>query len=827
MLEALRAFFSGPFMPHGHCYLWMPEMVWLQVISNFLIGAAYVSISSTLYYVIRRIRDVPFSRMYLAFGVFIITCGLTHFLDVVTVWTPVYWVDGAVRAVTAVASVGTAVLLFPLVPKAVHLADAAQLAHEQGQKLESMYEELAAAHAKTKEAEQLKAQFFANVSHELRTPLSLVIGLAERLLSVSNFTEEQRRDIAVIERNGRSLLKHVNDLLAVATIEAGRVRADYARVDVSHLAKLVLGMFDNLARERDITVTDDVAPDVVAELDRDKVECVLMNVVGNAFKFTPDGGKVRCSVRLETRDEKPVVVVEVADSGPGIPEASRSLVFERFAQLEGGDSRRFGGTGLGLAIAHDVVALHHGQIRIEDAPEGGALFRIELPARAPAGASVATESPEVASDRAVRTIVEELRARPPRDSATGQGGERGTVLVVEDNVEMNAFISEELSADYRVERAFDGVEGLEKARTVLPDLIVTDVMLPKKSGDVLVRDIRAEPRLRGVPVIILTARADDELRIRVLREGAQDCLNKPFASEELRARVKNFVVTKRAMDILREELESQAADIETLALKAKYRKRELEAALDTVRVAREQAEGASQAKTAFLGMVSHELRTPLTSLQLLLDRLRAAAPEPLVENTVRRMAPAMDRLIRLVDALLEHARVQSGSLRVEPERVNVGALVLELVDELRPQADAKGLWLHVQVPADGIVLFTDPHLVRLVISNIFANAVKFTAQGGIEVEAGESKEEVFVRVTDTGPGIAPSEQARIFEPFEQLEPLRRKHIPGVGLGLTLVRNIVEVLGGRIEVASEVGKGSTFEVRFVRNGLSSNETRSHR
>lgn len=152
MFDWLSRIFAGDFMPHGHCYYWTPAMVWLQAGSNLLIGAAYMSISITLWYLVRRVRDVPFQMMYVAFGVFIVTCGFTHFLDVWTIWTPVYWLDGGVRAVTAVASVGTAVLLYPLIPKAVSLGDAARLAHDRGIQLEALNHELAALYARTRES---------------------------------------------------------------------------------------------------------------------------------------------------------------------------------------------------------------------------------------------------------------------------------------------------------------------------------------------------------------------------------------------------------------------------------------------------------------------------------------------------------------------------------------------------------------------------------------------------------------------------------------------------------------------------------------------------
>lgn len=814
MWEAIERFLSGRFMPHGHCYLWSPEMVWLQVISNLLIALAYMSISSTLYYIVRRIRDVPFSWMYLAFGVFIVTCGVTHFLDVVTIWHPVYWLDGGVRGVTAAASVGTAVLLFPLVPKAVALANAAQLAHERGQKLEATYKELETAHARMKEVERLKTDFFANVSHELRTPLALVLGPAEKLLEAHNLTAEQRADVDVIARNARTVLKHVNDLLDVAKVEAGRMHPSYARVDVSAMTMLAAGLFTSAARERKIDLRTDIEPEIVAEVDAEKIERVLLNVLGNALKFTPEGGIVRCALRRGEGGRGGVVHFEIADSGPGIPGEMRERVFERFAQIESGAARRFGGTGLGLAIAHEFVALHGGKIAVDEAPEGGARFTVELPARAPEGTQVSADQPTGAraSVRERAALVDELVPADRGSTPAGEPGveKNGTVLVVEDNREMNAFVAETLASEYFVERAFDGSEGLEKARRLLPDLVVTDVMMPETSGDVLVEALRASEDLRHIPIVVLSAKADDDLRIRLLGRGVEDYVMKPFAREELRARVRNLVRVKRAAEILQSELASREGDVVRLAEEARRKKRELEDALESVQIAREQAERASRAKTAFLAMVSHELRTPLSSMQLVVDRLAGLDGGPV--KSVARLKIAVDRLTELVESLLEHARIQSGSLRIAPERIDLAGVVSGLVEEIRPQAEVKRLAVDTHVPAEA-PLVSDPRLVRIVVANLLANAVKFTTHGGITVALDATDAELVLRVTDTGPGIDPADQARIFEPFEQLEPGRHKHIPGVGLGLALVRDIVQALHGTLRVDSQPGKGSTFEVRF--------------
>jgi len=286
---------------------------------------------------------------------------------------------------------------------------------------------------------------------------------------------------------------------------------------------------------------------------------------------------------------------------------------------------------------------------------------------------------------------------------------------------------------------------------------------------------------------------------------------------------------RRARDLLRQELEDQAEDVERLAGELGRRKRELETALDAMRFAREQADRASAQKTGLLRLVSHELRTPLSAVLLQVDRLRrdAAHLSPVHRDAVARMRSATQRLTSLVESLLEFARMESGRVTLELEVLDPARVAGEALEELRPHAQAKGLEVSGPVPGSVPHLETDARLLRLVLLNIISNAIKFTEAGSIAVAVVVRADEHRISVRDTGRGIAPEDQARIFEPFEQLEELARKHTtgvgvglteelarkhtPGMGLGLALVREMVASLGGTIALESRVGEGSTFTV----------------
>jgi signal transduction histidine kinase len=430
---------------------------------------------------------------------------------------------------------------------------------DSGRRLKEANEELAALYSRLQELDRIKTQFFSNVSHELRTPLALVLGPAESVLADLAPDDPHRRQLEVILRNARVLLGHVNDLLDTSKIEAAMLKLSYTELDLSHLVRLVANNFETLAHDRSVDffvlAPDDALP---AQVDPARVQQVLLNLLSNAFKFTPSHGTVR--IELKGVTEGGTARVEVGDSGPGIPAERRDEAFERFHQLDGAATRKTGGTGLGLHVARELVSLHGGTLAIDDAPEGGALFVVELPVVAPPGTTVRTDGVTVPEDPAA-TLLDGYGVSPapaPRapnrtgdmDSDRHDGdedrGEARLVLVAEDNPDMNRFICDALKTSYRVRSALDGRQGFELARALRPDLIVCDFMMPEMSGIDLVRAVRAEPRIEATPILILTARNDSEARIDVLREGANDYLLKPFLQPELMARADNLIKVREA-----------------------------------------------------------------------------------------------------------------------------------------------------------------------------------------------------------------------------------------------------------------------------------------
>ncbi|MBS0423724.1 MAG: PAS domain S-box protein [Proteobacteria bacterium] len=392
------------------------------------------------------------------------------------------------------------------------------------------------------ELDQLKSQFFANISHELRTPLTLILAPLEsrmQRLIKSNAAAQERQETELLLRNAHVLYRLVTDLLDAAKLEAGRMQVHWARFDLAGLVRTTSSDFELLAQAHAIALQTIVPETCVIESDHEKLQRILLNLLSNAFKFVQDKGCI--TVRLAASGDR--VQIEVQDNGPGIPEDMREHIFERFVQIENVAGRRHRGTGLGLPIVKDFVHLLHGELELEEPPGGGALFRITLPCSAPAGSSL-SDSPLQPDEGMAHETLDELRAGVQNISPVppDPANDKPLVLVVEDSADMNRFLSEMLQPNYRVVSAFNGRQGLQQALAMPPDLIISDVMMPEMDGEHMVRQIRQHAALTEVPIIMLTAKTDDDLCVRLLKFGVQDFLHKPFSINELLARVDKLVI---------------------------------------------------------------------------------------------------------------------------------------------------------------------------------------------------------------------------------------------------------------------------------------------
>jgi len=586
-------FTSAGYEPHGTCFLWQPNLVWLFAISDSLIGFAYIAISATLAYFVYRLRDeLPLDWIFIAFGVFILACGGTHLMDVWTLWTPNYWLSGYMRLITAAASIMTAVLLPPLIPPAWRVIVTARLSEDRRLQLEAANVELTRLYKQSVELTHIKSQFFTNANHELRTPLALILGPLETLLDADNLTEDQRITLARVQRNAQSLYSSVDDLLDVSKLEAGKMPVNYTQCDLAEIVRSTAAQFESLAEKRQIVLTVMAYGSLFIQTDDEKIRRIVLNLLSNAFKFTPDGGAVRCSVAVNADS----ATINIEDNGPGIPIETRDSIFEPFQQGSARPQYAIGSSGLGLAIVKEFIDLLGGSVTVTDTPGGGATFRLQLPRQAPAGTSIAPTLSEPLSERLAAKLAITLPAPPvsavmlpevvPEPVQTVSPN-APVVLVVEDNPDLRSWMVQLLQTDYRVLTAGDGQQGLDRALSESPDVIVTDVMMPNMSGDTFIHKLRTYPELSLISVLVLTARADEEMRNKLLRNGAQDYLLKPFSPQELHARLQNLIEVKRTRQILQVALTSQANDIAELATLLAARQHELELTVQSLKMSEE------------------------------------------------------------------------------------------------------------------------------------------------------------------------------------------------------------------------------------------------
>ncbi|HLH51077.1 MAG TPA: response regulator, partial [Roseiarcus sp.] len=435
------------------------------------------------------------------------------------------------------------------------------------------------------ELDKAKTLFFSNVSHEFRTPLALMLGPMEDVLAkaADRLSAENRHLIEIAHRNGVRLLKLVNTLLDFSRIEAGRVQASYEPVDLAAFTAELASNFRSAIERAGLRLIIDCPPlPSPVHVDRDMWEKIVLNLISNAFKFTFEG---EIAVEAKPSADGACAEITVRDTGTGIAASEIPHLFERFRRVEGARGRSFEGSGIGLALVQELVRLHSGTIRVESELDRGSRFTVSLPfgiAHLPAdriGAARTqsttriraesyvdealgwvSESASAAVDGPLSPVAEDLGAVAPLPGATGQ-----RVLLADDNADMRHYIQRLLtSAGFRVEPAPDGEAALASARRVKPDLVISDIMMPRLDGFGLLSALRNDPDLREIPVLLLSARAGEEAKVEGLKSGADDYLTKPFSAREMLARVETNLRLARLREESARALRDEALILEKL-----------------------------------------------------------------------------------------------------------------------------------------------------------------------------------------------------------------------------------------------------------------------
>ena len=661
------------------------------------------------------------------------------------------------------------------------LTAVAQAESEARQTLAETSHDLERALEQLKELDRLKSKFFANISHELRTPLTLILAPVAELDSRFR-NDHDKQQIRVIRRNAERLLGLINDLLDLSRLDAGGLRLNLAEIDIRSVAAAVHEDSSPAAVARGLDLQIDMDPSGIEIWgDAHRLEIVLTNLVSNAIKFTPEGGRVT----IRVRDLAKAVRIEVMDTGPGVPPDDLGHVFERFFQVNPTDRRRGGGVGIGLALARELVELHGGRISVKSEPEVLTTFTVDLPyGRGHINPDVVERRRQLEPTPALQRRTEdhlspvEEPSTPPRaadlamdpDQAVEQvffeGARRPRILIVEDHAEVRDFIKNLLEPSYDLMTAADGQEGLDRVRSELPDLVVSDVMMPVMSGTDLCRAIKSDPRLHTTPVILLTARVGSEATLEAYSHGADDFVPKPFHPRVLMARI-------------RAQLKLRSLGIHL----------------------------AQQEKLAGIGTLAagilHEVRNPVNAIVNAGKVLRSAMDEDSPESDLIEVIVDGGRRIEVITSALDtHARPAEAGFSVKCDvREGLDSTLRLLKHKM------EGVTVHREYESDRLAKAPAGPLNQVFL-NLLDNALR-SGSDSIRVRVVDDGDVLRISVVDNGPGVPPEDAIRIFDPFFT----KRADGSGTGLGLFLSRQIVEEFGGSLQLEDEPGGGARFDIRI--------------
>jgi signal transduction histidine kinase len=673
------------------------------------------------------------------------------------------------------------------------------------------------------ELDEAKTRFFANISHELRTPLTIMLGITERLKNVlarmpadSNITEMT----TMLEQNGLRLLKLIDDLLDLVRFDTGHADINRQPTPIAAHIEGLLRSLRHLAEQDRVALLWECRSDHESiQLDRDKFDKILLNLVINAIKFTPSGGTIEVKVSVINN----LLRLTVEDTGVGIPPEVLPRIFERFWQVDTSSTRKFQGAGIGLALVRSLSEAMGGSVKVDSRLGHGTVFTIELPA----DAAIALDPEAVAMDddnplkdggniaqlhrKAAMSIPGKVAPRvatpiapPERISGPIIGrpsGARPLVLIADDEPDIRRFLRMQME-NVDVIEACDGAEALELARLKRPQLALLDHMMPEMDGVEVCKGIRANHTTRGIAVIILTARADEQTKLSALQAGANDFLTKPFSTAELALRLENQIVMAR----IRREM----ADLNS----------ELQAALEQIK--ENEVLMVRNEKLSALGRMSagiiHEINNPLNyasaGIHALATFTKALpdAEQPDFADILKDISEGVERVSQIVIDLRKFTR--------EDKATSGDADLAEIITRSRRMIShqvGKGIDFNLTTPDNALIRGNPNQLVQVFI-NFFQNSIDAIQQridsdggdpGAINVSIDPAGEGWQITIRDNGIGIPPENLPKIFDPFFTSKDVGK----GMGLGLSITHQILQSHKAQVEVDSRPGQYTCFRIVF--------------
>ncbi len=406
------------------------------------------------------------------------------------------------------------------------------------------------------ELDKIKASFFANISHEFRTPLTVITGLANKHI-LNNESESSTQDSKTIKRNAQRLLQLINQLLDLSKLENSQVKLHILKTDIIYFTKKIILLYESLAKEKNIKVffnngiLSKSLPTEKIDLyfDKEKMQKIITNLISNALKFTPKDGEIKLSVY---KNKGPQVIIEVSNTGSQISKSKLPYIFDRFYQVENSNSSENEGTGIGLALVKELVELHQGTVKVKsNSTETTFILKF------PYNKKLLLKNSKSIKENSVIEIFQEneivsseqkpLLNNNFNSEIDTKNATKLDLLIVEDNPDLRSYITGLLDVEYNIAQAINGFDGLEMAKNTIPDLIISDVMMPKMDGYELCEKLKTNEATDHIPIVLLTAKATHENKLEGLQTGADAYLTKPFDEKELKIRIKNLIKNRERL----------------------------------------------------------------------------------------------------------------------------------------------------------------------------------------------------------------------------------------------------------------------------------------
>jgi signal transduction histidine kinase len=835
-------FDASQYPARWQCGHWLPLVGWTHILSDSLIFLSYTAIPiSILYYQNKlKAKAIEFNYIFYLFASFIFFCGATHLIEVIIFWDPIYNFAGLIKLITGIISACTFVVIATKLPSTLKFINEKHDLNDMKQKLDKIKAEEAQhaldlaekQNAKLREIDKLKSDFLATISHELRTPLTLIMGPLEMILSEpSSLSDEHKENLQRMQRNALRLYMLVNDVLDFSKLESGKFTVHEDVVDLNNQVNQIVLDAQGLAKERkitlDYTACENLAPIL---LDNKMVDKVIMNLISNALKFTPEGGQVKVQLQKDINFVKLIV----QDTGIGIPKSHMKHLFERFHQVDTSSNRAYEGSGIGLALVKQFTALLNGKIDVQSEEKKGTTFTVTLPIRhiSDQKANQSLETPVKPINTSLSLLCTENV-----ETKTEVTGKFPLVLIVDDNDDMRSYIVSLLKNSYEIITAKNGKEALDAIYKYQPQVILTDIMMPIMDGYEFTKTAKADPSIKHIPIIMITAKTGDEHITSGLKIGANDFLSKPFSADELLARTGAALRTYQNFLKLKEL--NQQMDAANKKLSDAYNE------LEVTHLALKNAQTAmiQQSTLASIGQlaagVAHEINTPIQYVgdntrflqNSFTDMIKYIKNEPSNNNLDNIDVKYLSQEIPLaIQQSLEGIGRVSDIVKTMKDFSHPGAAEKTPTDINRCLQStiniSKNEWKYfAQVNTE-----FDPNLpltacVRNEINQVFLNLILNAAhsiemkdskgeqiKGKIDISTRKDGKYTEIRISDTGIGIPDSIKSRIFEPFFTTKEVGK----GTGQGLSIAHAIVSNHKGQIHFESKVGQGTTFIIRLPIN-----------